>query len=271
MDTTTPRALGDIPISDLEIVGFNSEPVVQCGQAFAVARRKSTDLFFPLTKGVLSSQFKWYHRMEIEQLNKEGHLTLLPHAVPVPIETREDNSVILPRVAWVSESLFQEANFDRPPNRHAEVCFDWQLVPNSKQRIWAACVSGRASAGFVDHLAELMRDKADDLIAGKKPIDWNRVERISDLGLCAADAKNLRYELWTRYLAGIACSSRPEKARKLFDFFVCKEFPGITWEKIQSSVDELQQSLNLRHSIQHPGISNKFRGIARELSEPKAA
>ena len=48
MGTGAGRLVIDIPAEDIEIVGLNGNASVECGRGFPVARRKSTDTFFPL-------------------------------------------------------------------------------------------------------------------------------------------------------------------------------------------------------------------------------
>ena len=246
MDSAVCRSEAGLGTDDLEIVGFNGAPLVECGRALPVARRKSTDRFFKLSVQREAAPPLESDRHQIEAFSKEGRLTLFQHPLPLPsglaAESGDADRQLM--ILWVTQSFLDTAGCSRPDEHKGEV-FVWQQLPEREPAFWVACASDAAVEQLLNFWASQLLLRADDLLAQSQQ-DWARPLRAADLGLCAAVNRTLRWRLWIRYAASLAWSPEPERVRRAFDNFVRVEFPRCSWEDFSREHASLSETLNAR-------------------------
>src|SRR5207249_4717064 len=101
--------------------------------------------------------------------------------------------------------------------------------------------------------------RADDLLAQGQGT-WAQALHAADLGLCAAVSRTLRWRLWARYGACLAWSPEPERVRRTYDSFVCREFPTCSWEAFTEEFGTLCETLRARGPRQSAPPGNATAG-----------
>src|SRR5687768_12592326 len=116
MDSPARRPGASLGADDLEIVGFNGTPLVECGRALPVVRRKSSDRFFKLSVQSGGTPALECDRRQLQSFSNEGRLTLLARPIPLPIVLTAGlgSASRQPMVLWVSQGLLDAAGCSRP-------------------------------------------------------------------------------------------------------------------------------------------------------------
>jgi hypothetical protein len=230
MDSPVPQPGAGVGTDDLEIVGFNGVPLVECGRALPIVRRKSTDRFFKLLVRSGAAPALECGRRELEALSNEGRLTLFENPLPLPnrLTVESGEAARQPMVLCVSQTFLDAAGCFRPEQQKGEILV-WQKLPGHEPVFWVTCASETGVEHLLDFWASRFLPQADDLLA-EWQADWAKAFQAADLGLCAAIDRALRWRLWTRYAAALAWSPEPERVRRTFDRLVRLEFPTCSWE-----------------------------------------
>src|SRR5712691_10015138 len=198
MDSPVPGLGTDLEADDLEIVGFNGVPRVECGRALPVVRRKATDRFFKLSVRPGAAPPQECDRQQLEAFSREGRLTLFAHPLPLPRELNvgAGDAFRQPMVLYVSQSFLDAAECSRPEQHEGEL-LTWQQLPGCQPVAWVACASEVVVEHLLDLWARRLLQGADDFLAQEKGA-WERALRMADLGLCAAVDPALRWRLFIR-------------------------------------------------------------------------
>lgn len=246
MGSPVPGPGADLAADDLEIVGFNGAPLVECGRALPVVRRKSTDRFFKLSIRSRMSPALECDRQQLEAFSKEGRLTLFLRPLPLPdgLVARPGDAPRQPLVLCVSQG-FLDAVGCRRPGQHEGEKLTWQELPGRELVFWVACASEAVAEHVLNSWASQLLLRADDLLAQSEE-HWGEALRSADRGLCAAVTPALRWRLYLRYAAAQAWSPEPERPRRTFDHFVRPEFPTCSWEDFTQEFGSLSQTLRAR-------------------------
>jgi hypothetical protein len=270
MDSPARRS-ADLRADDLEIVGFNGVPLVECGRALPVVRRKSTDRYFKVSVRPGAAPALECDRPQLEAFSQEGRLTLLAHPLPLP-KGLTAGPGDLPRqlmVLCVSQSFLDTADCSRPEKHEGEP-LAWQQLPAREPAVWVTCASEAAVEHLLNSWGHRLLQRTDDTLAQG---DWERSLRTADLGLCAAVDRAIRWRLHVRYAAAQAWSPEPERVRRTFDNFVRREFPTWSWEDFSREHGSLSETLRARGprwhapSVAPPGGTDARRGLAGVAAE----
>jgi len=280
MGPDTGWRLAGVPAEDLEIVGFNGTPSVECGRAIPVARRKSTDAYFRLVLPPGDVFPPTHSAAEIDAFVREGRLTLLTDPLPLRpalLATGAQRPPPQPLILWASRDLFDALGGTRPERADGQP-LTWRGVREADPPAWASCASQDAVVHLLDFWGRAALLKADGRLRDPDDQTWGAVRRLADVGLCAAVEGPLRYRLYVRYAAALSLSPEPERVRRTFDLLVHKEFPDSTWERFNADFVTLLQTLGASSRLGHTRVASgngdgwdghttprhKLRGIAAE-------
>jgi hypothetical protein len=231
MDTSHARSLANIDPNDLEVVGFNGTPRVECGRDLAIVRQRSTDRYSRLVDGVPPPA---HTREEIDAFESQGRLTLLPK--PINLSRMKDfrrSGMRLAEVVWYKDSFLAELGVIEPP-KYPGVLQDWQPVAGGNYR--AACASGAGAPGLLNLWGRELLNKSERLLPARSDDMWTKIKKLADLGLCASIESRLRYEHYLRYAAAQWVIASPDHARRTFDCFIHREFPQVSWREFETAV-----------------------------------
>jgi hypothetical protein len=241
-------SLTDIPNADLEVVGLNGRPAVDCGFSLPIVRHKPSDRFALL--GRLGERLKWDARGVIDEFAQLGRLTLLESPFPLQAETRAKlyhDSESLPVVAWATPIFL--ASVEHPQSFGVTVAAMVAMEENTQHQevllrgdaetvnafFWLS--NTRDVTSWCDQRAkELIQVYDHGLTSG--PPDWPNLERIADFGLCAARDAGLRYALFVRYCAAMYFNTGlpAERALTQYRVFVRNEFKSVTWDRFREDM-----------------------------------
>lgn len=121
--------------SELEIVGFNGKPLVECGRALPVARRKADGkhCVIDLTNG--PENLQWYPQEVADEFANEQRWTLfgLPLNLPKKCVDETQSLVQQPMVVYTNQKLLDNADRQfllaclRALQGHTDECKKWIL------------------------------------------------------------------------------------------------------------------------------------------------
>jgi hypothetical protein len=261
--------MSSLKASEIEIVGFNGAPLVECGRSLPVARRKSDGrhCVHDLSRGV--EALIWYSQEEAASFAEARQWTKLVRSVPIPnscVVMSTGTIATQPMVIFENEELLDVADRVPRPDYHDGQYLMWQALKGADTGYFAACASRTAIEAILDDWAEGLLKRFDAMIGLSR--DRVDLKRIADFSLCAARSRNLRWKANLSY----AATQEPDQVKRTFERFILPEFPHVTWDGF---VDELKALRNgwdavlvfppPAHAIQSHGSTRcELRGIATE-------
>ena len=265
----------ELSSTELEIVGFDGVPSVECGRALPVARRKSdgAHTVLDLTDG--AARLNWRGEGEAASLRLSGRWTRFEGATFVPQSCRhgQDYRVVnQPMVIYADESMLDTADrLPRPPLLSGEYMI-WRRLESHPKTVQAACASEAAVEKLLNDWGQALLDRFDAMYRIGR--DRQYLKRIADFALCAARTKELR---WRAYLFFSTVQDQ-DRVQGMFDTFIQREFPATNWEEFISARGALRDSLGSAPSLPTPAgppasgpstARSKLRGIAsrQQMSE----
>jgi hypothetical protein len=252
MDSSRARSLANIDPNDLEVVGFNGTPRVECGRDLAIVHQRSTDRYSRLVDGVLPPA---HTREEIDAFESQGRLTLLPNPIDLSRMTPFRRAGMrLAEVVWYKDSFLAELGVTEPP-KYPGVLQDWQHFAAGNYR--ATCASGAGAPGLLNLWGRELLNKSQRLLPTLSKEIWAKIKKLADLGLCASIESRLRYEHYRRYAAAQCVISGTDHARRTFDCFIHREFPKMSWREFETAAKSLSQE-----PVSYPPPGNRLKDIA---------
>lgn len=264
--------------SELEIVGFNGRPLVDCGRALPVARRRSdkTHCVFDLTTGTES--LHWHTESEAKHFASEKRWTLFrsPLNVPKGCVNESQPAAVQPMVVYTNQKLLDNADRQFLPESWQDEYLIWKKLEELPDDYQAACATSNTIASLMNHWAEGLLKRFDAMARIGR--DHEYLFRIADFALCAANDRNKRWEAFLRY----SIAQKPEKVQRNFVTIIGREFPNVTWEMFTECRGKLTDVLNTGlvtksdpPSMDIPSTSSsvatalpKVRGMAAESPTP---
>ena len=235
--------LNGILADELEIVGFNGGPLVECGLSLPVVRRKPDRMYSVLGSVKDGAALSWYHEEEAAEFAKVRRWTRLREPLPVPHSCISDPDRRLfrqPMVVFAAQSFLAKAGVVAWPARSHDEVFLWRHLDRHDNSIQAACGSAEAVQAVLDDWATELKKRFDAIHQrGGNPA---ALEQIADFMLCAAENRSLRWQAYLRY----AMVQEPEKVRRTFEAFTRHEFPDVPW---QAYLDEIKSLGEVLRSI----------------------
>jgi len=228
--------MSDLRDEELEVVGFNGRPLVECGRALPVVRRPSHDMYCILPSPREGTPLVWHTEDEADAYAKSGRWTRF--ASPIQLGRTcfaESNGGLVGQlmVVYADEGMLDTA--DRLPrcNGLDDQRFAWRRLAGYPDTIQAACGPAEAVEKLLDDWAGGLIRRFDAMYHLGR--DRGYLKRIADFALCAARLRMLRWKAYLRY----ASVQDADQVRRTFESFTHREFPEATWEGFLSEVNGL--------------------------------
>jgi hypothetical protein len=229
--------LGD----ELEIVGFNGTPQVECGRSLPIVRRKSDGMYCVLSSVENIASLSWHDVEEVGAFAKARRWTRLHAPLSLPrssLSEPERRLARQPMVVFAAESFLDTAGASAWPAKFRGEPFFWHHLEEHDKSIQAACGSAEAVEALLDDWASRLKHRFDAMrCQGHDPVS---LKRIADFMLCAAKDRSLRWQAYLRY----AMVQEPEKVKRTFDTFTRHEFPDVPWQAYLDEIKNLAEVLN---------------------------
>jgi hypothetical protein len=221
---------------ELEIVGFNGRPLVECGRALPVVRRPSDRMHCILQSPLEDTPIAWYTEDEADAFAASGRWTkfasqiILGQTCFTESDGRFAGALM---VVFADEGMLDTADRLPRPNAYHDQRFGWRRLAGYPETIQAACGSAEAIEQLLDDWAHGLLRRFDAMYhLGRDP---EYLKRIADFALCAARSRTLRWKAYLRY----ASVQDPDQVRRSFESFTHREFPDATWEAFLYEVKSL--------------------------------
>ena len=219
--------MSSLKASEIEIVGFNGAPLVECGRALPIAKRKSDGQHSVLDLSRGMDALVWHSQEEAALFAEARQWTELERPVSVPnacVEMSTGTITTQPMVVFENEMLLDVANrVPRPDHLDLEYLV-WQPLKGVDSGSFAACASSPAVEAILDDWAEGLLKRFDAMFGQSQ--DRADLKRIADFALCAARSRDLRWKAFLRY----AAAQEADRMKATFDRFIHAEFPNVSWD-----------------------------------------
>ena len=234
--------MSSLKASEIEIVGFNGAPLVECGRSFPIAKRKSDGqhCVLDLCRGV--DTLVWHSQEEATSFAEARQWTELVRSVSIPnacVESSTGSVITQPMMVFENETLLDVANRVPRPDHHDGQYLMWQALKGADPGNFAACASGPAVEAILDDWAEGLLKRFDAMIGIRR--DRADLKRIADFALCAARSRELRWKAYLRY----AATQEPDRMKRTFDRFIHTEFPKENWDCFLNELKTLRDILKV--------------------------
>jgi hypothetical protein len=236
--------MNQIGWDEIEIVGFNGAPLVECGRALPVARRNADGAHCVLDLLRPGGELNWYAEGEAKSYADAQRWTLFDNPINLPqscVAAGEKEAARQPMVVFVDDRLLDTA--DRVPHPHLwkNEYLIWRHLKGQSSSIQAACASDAAVETLLDDWADGLLKRFDAMF----PIDREHqyVCHVADFTLCAARSRTLRWKAYVRY----ALVQEADRVRRTFDSFTNQEFPDVPWDGFVRELESLRDVLCAQH------------------------
>ena len=257
-----------VDAGSVEVIGLNGATLVACGTSLPIVRRKSDGLICRLVVGTVP---QWLPESEFDRYLSEGRVSRLESAVPL-LSSGGDGPPDQPLVLFANTDVLKAAGVALPSDWPG-AADTWTTVLGEAVTTWATCLPGNLAKQWLNDWASRLRDKIDDALARPRTdVEPGRSTLLqwADLGLCAATAKPLRWQLYLRYGAAM----EPDRVRRTFDTFVQREFPKCSWEFYLKEMTDLTDvvraqprpfHVNPAHVVPHLNLPPTTEGVERAM------
>ncbi len=237
--------MSTLKASEIEIVGFNGSPLVECGRSLPVAQRKSDgwSCVFNLSRTI--EALIWHSPDEVASFADARQWTKLVTPVSVPndcIDPATEEITSQPMVIYFQQTLQGDSDCRLPRGNRSVPNLKWELLSGSDSGYLAACAPEAAVEAVLNDWAEWLLKRFDAMVGSRR--DRADLKRIADFALCAARSRTLRWKSFLRY----AATQEPEKVQRTFDWFIHPEFPQTTWDSFLGELKKLQDLCQARTS-----------------------
>lgn len=257
---------------DLDIVGFNGAPLVECGRALPVARRKSDHQHCVLHVPRTGAPLAWCSEAEAVAYARAKRWTLLDGRLSLPQSCEPAVGGELtrqPMMVFVDESLLDTADRVPRPDHWMDEYPIWRHVDGSPDSLYAACLSAEAVEALLEDWAHGLLRRFDAMFGIGQDLPY--LKRIADFALCAARTRPSRWKAYLRY----ALSQEPDHVRRTFESFTQRGFPDVPWEDFLRELKGLSDVLRAVRisrpepaaSSSRPAAASKLCGIAAVLPD----
>jgi len=225
--------------SELEIVGFNGRPLVECGRALPVARRKADrkHCVIDLTNG--PENLQWYPQEVADGFANEQRWTLFGSPVNLPKKCFDETQsrVQQPMVVYTNQKLLDNADRQFLPEMWNKEYLIWKKLTNSQDDFQTTCGTSSCIETLMNDWADGLLKRFDAMLRLGRDSDY--LLRVADFALCAAIDRPVRWEVYLRY----SLAQKPDKVERTFNTLIGREFKGVTWEAFIESRHKLSDVL----------------------------
>ncbi len=257
----------------LEIVGFNGRPLVECGRAWPVARRPSDSMYCILQSSGEGFPLSWHPQDEADAFASSGRWTRFVDPIPLTPTCCSEMDGAAERqwmVLFADERMLDTADRLPRPEYYHDHRLIWRRLAGYPETLQAACGSAEAVEPLLDDWAQGLLRRFDALYHLAREPEY--LKRIADFALCAARSRTLRWRAYLRY----ASVQGADRVRRMFESFAHREFPGTSWkaflEEVKSVCDVLGAVPRLEPQPAPPSSPAtalpKMRGIAGAAPTP---
>jgi len=254
--------------SDLEIVGLNGVPSVECGRSLPVVRRRSDGMYSVLKTVADPAALSWHDEEDAAAFAESKRWTKLREPLPFPAAcvSGEDGRLIRqPMIVHVATVLIAEAGLSARPDRYRGESPVWNPLEQQDDALRAACCSADNVEALLDEWGECLKERFDKAF----PLNTEKasLKRITDYMLCAARSRTLRWQAYLRH----ALAQQPEGVEQTFKFFTKNEFPDVSWDRFLEEIKVLGKVLaGMPPATSSPPITAraKLRDIATRPPTP---
>ena len=232
----------EIELQEIEIVGFNGSPQVECGCAQPIARRKSDGMHCVLKLPLDSRVAAWCNEEEAAQYASEKRWTLFSSPVFLPqgcLVGTEQSATTQPMVVFVDDSVLDTADRLPRPSLASGQYLIWRALQGYAGTLHATCSTSRTVETLLDEWAAALLGRYDGMYATGRELPY--LKHIADFALCAARGRSLRWKAYLRF----ALAQEKDKVRRTFDTFVHHEFPETSWEDFVTELRSLGDVLGI--------------------------
>jgi len=234
--------------NDLEIVGLNGAPLVECGRALAVARRRSDGMHCVLESGGEGAIPSWYGEDEAAAFAEAGRWTRLRTPLPLPrscVDGLDGRIARQPMMVFAANSFLEAADRNAWPATVEGETLLWSGLALYDDSYQAAISSAQSVETLLDDWAGSLKERYDAMYRGAS--DRTSLKRVADYMLCAAKSRSLRWQAYLRY----AMAQDAERVRQVFDAFTKNEFPDVPW---QSYLDAIKDMSDVLKAVPSPSV-----------------
>ena len=226
--------------SEVEIVGFNGRPLVECGRALPVARRKSDGNHCIVDLTTANESLHWHSEEEANHFAAETRWTMFrsPLNVPKRCMTNAQSTPVQPIVVYTNQKLLDNADRQFLPESWHDEYLIWKKLIELPDDVHATCATASAVTTLMNHWAEGLLRRFDAMLRIGR--DHEYLLRIADFALCAANDRSQRWETFLRY----SIAQKPDKVKRTFETIIGREFSSVTWEAFIESRGKLTDILN---------------------------
>jgi hypothetical protein len=265
---------------DVEIVGFNGAPAVECGRALAVARRKSDGMHCVLKSAEDAAGFSWYDEEEAAAFAKARRWTKLREPLPLhrsSVSSPDGRVALQPMVVFAARAFLDTAGQVAWPSVFRHEILLWRGLEQGHDSIRASCASAGTVESLLDDWAVGLKERYNAMYHQGR--EQASLKRVADFMLCSARSRPLRWQAYLRY----AMVQDPDRVRQTFDAFTKNEFPDVPWEAYLDQIRSMGDVLKAVPVMQsHPAAQSssslargKLGGIGRrpplDVQLPSAA
>src|SRR5271157_6072218 len=185
---------------DLEIVGLNGVPSVECGRSLPVVRRKSDGMYSVLESVKNPGRLSWHDEEDAAAFAETKRWTKLREPLPFPTScvSGEDGRLIRqPMMTHVASMLLTAAGLSARPDSYREESLLWKPLETLHDEIRAACGPAESVEALLDEWGECLKKRFDEAYLLKT--ERASLKRITDYMLCAARSRTLRWQAYLRH------------------------------------------------------------------------
>lgn len=186
-------------------------------------------------------------RDHVQACAAQGLLTLFSEDCSVQLPpASEDQQEVYPLVLSISREFKKEIAPDPEMPSFEGMTIAWKYF--SGQERWIACLANSVVDKLREQWGKVLCARFD-IVFTQEHGDWDRLERIAGFGLEIARAKGLRESIYRRYCMAMLVRDDgppPERAQRIFNAFVIREFRTLNWSSYKSEIQELHQDLLAR-------------------------
>jgi hypothetical protein len=224
---------------DLEVVGFNGTPQVECGRTLPVVRRKSDGMHCVLRVSEDSTP-SWHDEDEAAEFVAAGRWTRFrePLSFPRSCLSETDGRIERqPMVVHIAQEVLDAAGRVAWPATFGGETFLWHRLEQHGDTLQAACGSAETVEALLNDWAMALKERFDAM--SHQGADKASLKHVADLMLSTAVSRPLRWQAYLRY----ALSQQPERVRRVFETFTRQEFPDVPWESYLVDINSLGDTL----------------------------
>lgn len=255
----------NIWISEVEIVGFNGRPLVECGRALPVARRKTDGkhCVVDLSSGV--ENLVWHSNEEAKKFVFEQRWTQFRTSLNIPKNCfgEHPSLAIQPVVVYTNQRLLDYADRQFLPESWEGEYLIWKKLEELPDEYQATCGTSKTIASLMNHWADGLLKRFDAM--ARLGRDNEYLLRIADFALCAATERKKRWDAFMRY----SIAQQSDKAQRTFETMIKREFNNVTWEVFIESrrylTDLLHSGFRTEADKSTTDSSSIFSGVATAL------